>query len=149
AVLEAQYGREAPVAVIGPAGENLVRFAGIVSGGAHQTQRGGMGAVMGSKNLKAVVIVNPVYPQVADAARIAALDRLFRENGIKTNVLNLWQKLPPGWSYWLDNVVDPGYVSSRNGQRHDYAPPKSFAKDRYTAYMRLESQCPGCANNCI
>lgn len=149
AALEARYGREAQVAVIGPAGENLVRFAGIVSGGAHQTQRGGVGAVMGSKNLKAVVIVNPVYPQVADAARIAALDQLFREDGVTTNALNLWQKLPPGWSYWLDNVVDPGYVFSRNGQRHDYAPPESFAKDKYTAYMRLESQCPGCANDCI
>jgi aldehyde:ferredoxin oxidoreductase len=149
AVLEARYGSEAQIAVIGPAGERLVRFAGIVSAGAHQTQRGGLGAVMGSKNLKAVVIVNPVYPQVANAAAIAELDRLFREEGITNNSLNSWQKLPPGSSYWLDNVVDPGYVSSRNGQRHDYTPPPSFAKDKYAAYMRLESACPGCANDCI
>jgi len=149
AVLETRHGSEAQVAVIGPAGENLVRFAGIVCGGAHQTQRGGMGAVMGSKNLKAVVIVNPVYPQVADPARIAALDKLFRDEGITNNALNLWQKRPPGWSYWLDNVLEPGYVFSRNGQRHDYKPPESFAKDKYAAYMRLESRCPGCANDCV
>jgi len=148
-VLETRHGPEAQVAVIGPAGEKLVRFAGIVCGGAHQTQRGGMGAVMGSKNLKAVVIVNPVYPQVADGARIAALDKLFRDEGITNNALNLWQKKSPGWSYWLDNVLEPGYVFSHNGQRHDYKPPESFAKDKYTAYMRLESHCPGCANDCV
>jgi len=148
-VLETRHGPETQVAVIGPAGEKLVRFAGIVCGGAHQTQRGGMGAVMGSKNLKAVVIVNPVYPQVADGARIAALDKLFRDEGITNNALNLWQKKSPGWSYWLDNVLEPGYVFSHNGQRHDYKPPESFAKDKYTAYMRLESHCPGCANDCV
>lgn len=104
---------------------------------------------MGSKNLKAVVIVNPVYPQVADGTRIAALDKLFHDEGITNNALNLWQKSPPGWSYWLDNVLEPGYVFSRNGQRHDYKPPESFAKDKYTAYMRLESHCPGCANDCV
>ncbi|OQX63368.1 MAG: aldehyde ferredoxin oxidoreductase [Desulfococcus sp. 4484_241] len=42
------------VLAIGPAGENMVRFANIASG--HRfLGRGGMGAVMGSKNLKAVV----------------------------------------------------------------------------------------------
>jgi aldehyde:ferredoxin oxidoreductase len=148
AALEAAHGKDAHIAVIGAAGENLVRFAGIVSG-AHQTQRGGMGAVMGSKNLKAVVIVNPVYPPVAAPAQIEAIDKLFREEGITHNALNLWQKTPPGSSYWLDNVVDPGYVYSHNGQRHDYTPPATFAKDIYTTYMREESQCTGCANDCI
>ncbi len=40
--------------VIGPAGENLVRFANIISGDRF-LGRGGLGAVMGSKNLKAIV----------------------------------------------------------------------------------------------
>ncbi|MFQ3293511.1 MAG: aldehyde:ferredoxin oxidoreductase [Natrialbaceae archaeon] len=44
------------VAAIGPAGENHVRFATISSDeGTHHAGRGGVGAVMGSKNLKAVV----------------------------------------------------------------------------------------------
>ncbi len=46
--------------VIGPAGENLVRYANICSG--HRfLGRGGMGAVMGSKNLKAVVSVGKEF----------------------------------------------------------------------------------------
>ena len=51
---------DAAVACIGPAGENTVRYATIASdGGDHQAGRGGAGAVMGSKRLKAVVARDP------------------------------------------------------------------------------------------
>lgn len=42
--------------VIGPAGENLVRFANVMTGIKNAGGRSGMGAVMGSKNLKAVAV---------------------------------------------------------------------------------------------
>jgi aldehyde:ferredoxin oxidoreductase len=48
--------RGAKVTVIGPAGENLVRFAAIINDKHRAAGRGGAGAVMGSKNLKAVVV---------------------------------------------------------------------------------------------
>ncbi|MFW5780297.1 MAG: aldehyde ferredoxin oxidoreductase N-terminal domain-containing protein, partial [Bacillota bacterium] len=48
--------------VIGPAGENLVRYACIVSE-ERAAGRGGLGAVMGSKNLKAVVAEGTYTPQ--------------------------------------------------------------------------------------
>lgn len=48
------YGAE--VALIGPAGENMVRFASIENGCYDGWGRTGLGAVMGSKNLKAVVV---------------------------------------------------------------------------------------------
>ena len=54
--LESRFGSDAQIAVIGPAGENTVRFASIVSGRTHQAQRLGMGAVMGAKRLKAIVL---------------------------------------------------------------------------------------------
>jgi aldehyde:ferredoxin oxidoreductase len=44
------------VAQIGPGGENLVRYACIVNELAHFNGRGGLGAVMGSKNLKAIAV---------------------------------------------------------------------------------------------
>ena len=44
------------VACIGPAGENLVRFASIANDGGRQAGRCGPGAVMGSKNLKAIAV---------------------------------------------------------------------------------------------
>ena len=46
---------EGTSACIGPAGERLVRFANIMIGGANSAGRGGLGAVMGAKNLKAIV----------------------------------------------------------------------------------------------
>src|SRR4030042_1960452 len=42
--------------VIGPAGENLVRFANVMTGIKNSGGRTGMGAVMGSKNLKAIAV---------------------------------------------------------------------------------------------
>ena len=53
--LKALYGRTAGVVSIGPAGENLVKFATVISQEGRAGGRAGMGAVMGSKNLKAVV----------------------------------------------------------------------------------------------
>jgi aldehyde:ferredoxin oxidoreductase len=49
------YGRNAGVVSIGQAGENLVKFAVVVSQEGRAGGRPGMGAVMGSKNLKAIV----------------------------------------------------------------------------------------------
>ncbi|MCP3951430.1 MAG: aldehyde ferredoxin oxidoreductase family protein [Desulfobacterales bacterium] len=67
-------GKKINALVIGPAGENLVRFANIASG--HRfSGRGGLGAVMGSKLLKAVVAeggafkVRPADPQGFAKAR--------------------------------------------------------------------------------
>jgi len=53
------------MAVIGPAGENLVRYAAIVSG-ERIAGRGGVGAVMGSKRLKAVIANGKKKPELAD-----------------------------------------------------------------------------------
>ncbi|HSG45704.1 MAG TPA: aldehyde ferredoxin oxidoreductase family protein [Anaerolineales bacterium] len=51
---------------VGPAGENLVRFAGIFSMSNRANGRTGMGAVMGSKNLKAVAVRGKNRPSPAD-----------------------------------------------------------------------------------
>ena len=63
-----KYPKLAGVVSIGPAGENLVRFATVVSQNGRAGGRPGMGAVMGSKNLKAIVIegtkqIPLAYPQ--------------------------------------------------------------------------------------
>ncbi|MDP7469871.1 MAG: aldehyde ferredoxin oxidoreductase N-terminal domain-containing protein, partial [Dehalococcoidia bacterium] len=49
--------RDASVVSIGPAGENMVRFAGVFCDKGHAAAHNGVGAVMGSKNLKAMVAV--------------------------------------------------------------------------------------------
>ncbi len=54
------------IANIGPAGENLVRFASIMSDGGRAAGRSGLGAVMGSKNLKALACIGTGQVNIAD-----------------------------------------------------------------------------------
>ncbi len=54
------------VAAIGPAGENGVLFANIMTGEGNSVGRGGLGAVMGAKNLKAIAVNGDRRPSVAD-----------------------------------------------------------------------------------
>lgn len=61
--------KNASVACIGAAGENLVRYAAIESDFGHIASSGGCGAVMGSKNLKAIVAFGNQKPQIADPER--------------------------------------------------------------------------------
>src|SRR5512139_2991719 len=65
------------VAQIGPAGEKLARFAAIMNMCNRANGRTGMGAVMGSKNLKAVAVRGHLKVEVADQKTIARLARAF------------------------------------------------------------------------
>lgn len=56
ALIKAECGEKAQAACIGPAGENLVRFACVMHGRKNAAGRTGMGCLMGSKNLKAVAV---------------------------------------------------------------------------------------------
>ncbi len=66
---------KARVAVIGPAGERLVRFACITNELKHYNGRNGMGAVMGSKNLKAIAVRGTLAPEFADLEGIMKMAR--------------------------------------------------------------------------
>ncbi len=64
--LKHKYGEEYQVAVIGPGGENQVLYACINHDFGRQAGRGGVGAVMGSKRVKAIVIHGTKSVEVAD-----------------------------------------------------------------------------------
>jgi aldehyde:ferredoxin oxidoreductase len=65
-MLRAETDEDAKVACIGPAGEKLVFFANIMNDMHRAAGRSGVGAVMGSKNLKAVAVVGSGAVKVAD-----------------------------------------------------------------------------------
>ncbi len=79
AVLKERHGKRAQAALIGPAGENLSLMAGIGTDRGRMAARSGLGAVMGSKNLKAVVAAGRRKVATADPAALKALTRDFRE----------------------------------------------------------------------
>jgi aldehyde:ferredoxin oxidoreductase len=64
--LREKFGKTAGILSIGQAGENLVKFATVVSQQGRSGGRPGMGAVMGSKNLKAVVVEGASQIPLAD-----------------------------------------------------------------------------------
>ncbi len=73
-LLREETREEAVVASIGPAGEKGVRFASVMNDGrdGRAAGRGGTGAVMGSKNLKAVVVHGRQEPGIADPEGLKA-----------------------------------------------------------------------------
>jgi aldehyde:ferredoxin oxidoreductase len=62
-------GRESSVLAIGPAGENKVRFAALMNENNRAYGRGGPGAVLGAKQVKAIVVKGSARTEVADPAR--------------------------------------------------------------------------------
>jgi aldehyde:ferredoxin oxidoreductase len=69
--LRAELGPRFHTATIGPAGERLVRFA-TISHEARHAGRGGLGAVMGSKRLKAIAVAGTQRVEVANSAGVIA-----------------------------------------------------------------------------
>jgi aldehyde:ferredoxin oxidoreductase len=76
--LRGQLGRGWRIAAIGPAGERGVRYATISHDGRH-AGRGGLGAVMGAKNLKAIAVRAATKVASADPAAVLAAARDLRE----------------------------------------------------------------------
>ncbi|MGW4461996.1 aldehyde ferredoxin oxidoreductase N-terminal domain-containing protein [Micromonospora sp. NPDC004704] len=139
--LLARYGEKAAVAVIGPAGENGVRYASIVTCRDHPLPRLGLGAVLGAKNVKAVVCVpGPDPVPVADPQALRRLSEWYAA-AQPGNSLTAWQHGVPGFGVW---DAEPGYAPvanfadtvSRGGVGTAPAP------DRVAA-------CPGCPTDCI
>lgn len=75
--LKQEHGRGLCVVAIGPAGENLVRIAAVMADKEHAAARTGLGAVMGSKNLKAIAVRSrrgfPYHDQATFKALVAEL----------------------------------------------------------------------------
>jgi aldehyde:ferredoxin oxidoreductase len=76
-LLSLSPGRKASVACIGPAGERLSLIAGISTDQGRMAARSGLGAVMGSKRLKAIVLNGARPIRVHDPAKIKTLSQKF------------------------------------------------------------------------
>ena len=105
--IRADLGADYRVASIGPAGEHLVRYATISHDGRH-AGRGGSGAVLGAKNIKAIAVRGKQRVEWAHPQELTALSRdlskrsfgpataKYRELGTATNLLtfNRFNALP-------------------------------------------------------
>jgi len=144
--LNSIYGRNAGILCIGQAGENLVRYATIVSQEGRSGGRPGMGAVMGSKVLKAVVFIGSHDLQAAYPKEMQELGtEAYREVLTKPNYA-FWKRQGTmstiEWSQ--ENSVLPAYNYSE-GVFEKAEAIGGFAMEKIKVSNR---GCPQCNMTC-
>jgi aldehyde:ferredoxin oxidoreductase len=143
--LRERLGPDYQVATIGPAGERLVRYATISHDGRH-AGRGGSGAVLGAKNIKAIAVrgsrrVEWAHPQelVGLAKRLSEKSfgpatAKYRELGTATNLL-AFNRL---------NVLP-----TRNFQQGSFAGAEAISPEHLSvARERTRASCAACTIGC-
>jgi aldehyde:ferredoxin oxidoreductase len=136
------------VLCIGPAGENLVRIAAIMNDGTRSLARGGPGAVMGSKNLKAIVVAGNQKNQAEDRQRFSFM---LYETGklIKASPLTS-QALPEFGTAVVMNVVNEiGALPTRNFRQTQFEGAEAISGERMTDTILVRKQaCWACPIAC-
>ena len=89
AIREELGDRRIQVIQCGPAGERGVRFSALISNSNRANGRTGMGAVMGSKNLKAVAVRGHSRPELADPDGVKALAKWGADNFEKSDIYGM------------------------------------------------------------
>jgi aldehyde:ferredoxin oxidoreductase len=135
------------VALIGPSGEKLVRYAAIVNELKHFNGRSGVGAVMGSKNLKAIAVRGTRKPEFHDPERLAELGRLGAKRVAESEGAAGWKK--------YGTTLNVEWNSALGG-----LPTKNWTMGQFDGADRLTSQvyrdewmdgpgtCWACAQSC-
>jgi len=126
------------VAAIGPAGENLVRLACIENDKGHIAGRGGFGAVMGSKNLKAIAVRGKRRPRVKDRERLHELAKFWKESGVETS-LHKW-----GTAASVQRYADTGVLPIKNLTTNRFNAEKLTGQYIRTHYKLKRKPCYGC-----
>jgi aldehyde:ferredoxin oxidoreductase len=143
--LQERFGPEYHSAVIGPAGEQCVRYATISHANRH-AGRGGLGAVMGAKRLKAIVVRGSQRVSVADPAGVVAAARdlsqrsfgpataKYRELGTVANLLTF-------------NRLHA--LSTRNFQQGQFAEAEALSGESLNEARRVaRNSCAACTIGC-
>jgi aldehyde:ferredoxin oxidoreductase len=97
---------------IGQAGENLVRYANVVNDLKHYNGRTGMGAVMGSKNLKALAVRGNGNIELDDPDTVKRHARWFAQNYKKNPCLKKYSEI--GTSELVKSLNEVGMLPTRN-----------------------------------
>ena len=146
--LRAETDRRARVACIGPAGERLVRIAAIMNEKHRAAARSGVGAVMGSKNLKAVVVRGTQAPTLAHPEEMRALCREVTEEVKKAveagSALRVY-----GTAYVPPVTNEVGILPTRNFQTGVFAHAEDISGHVLREkYLIRPKACYGCPIAC-
>jgi len=135
------------ISSIGPAGEKLCKFACINSDFYRQAGRGGVGAVMGSKNLKAIVVQGKEAVSLHDRRRVVELNRQNYQRSKTSAVAQARMKY--GTPLTLNITHMGGILPTKNFQFGTWE--KALEKiDSVGVYKSTTSHkaCPSCFTHC-
>jgi aldehyde:ferredoxin oxidoreductase len=147
AALETKEGEGAVCASIGPAGERGVLFANIICGGKRQgaAGRGGMGLVMGTKNLKAVVVRGTKKTKIADRPSLSNLLK-GRYPALKagTKGLSIY-----GTPLLVRNINAINMMGTRNNLSESFQYANEIGHELIKErYWERDTSCHGCPVGC-
>jgi len=138
--------KEPSAVYVGPAGENAVRVSVVAAKWAHAAGYGGYGAVMGSKNLKAVVAKGTgPFPEVADQEKVVRLIDKILEINFKSTVFRRWGTGFAGYDTGARQSSEP--VRNWQEEWHD---EKSFGADQFEKFWVKKYWADfGCPTTCL
>ena len=147
-ILLSETDPKAKVACIGPAGERLVRIAAIMNDKHRAAARSGVGAVMGSKNLKAVAVRGTKKAQYAEPDKMRQLSREVRSEVLadvkKGSSLNLY-----GTAYVPPVTDEMGILPTRNFQTGVFGEAEEVDGHKLREkYLVQAKPCYGCPIAC-
>ena len=126
-LLERHQGVNPRVAAIGIAGENLSKIAGIGVDKHRQYGRGGAGAVMGSKNLKAIVVDGEKEIKYFDPEKFNELNKLFTKDILNDEGVKFRR-------------VKGTMKCMRSGQENEMLPVKNFQEVTFDDFEKISSE---------
>jgi len=140
------FDPEAKTLSIGPAGETLNPWACLSTDQYHKAGRGGHGALMGSKNLKAIALRGTGSVTVGDArAFLADMARIHREFVLTDD--NLWAH-EEGTPVLVDLVNGAGAMPTRNWSEGYFEGAKNLNSESFQKIRVKKRACYQCAIGC-
>ena len=135
------------IAQIGPAGENLVKFACVTGGLSHFAGRTGMGAVMGSKNLKAVAVRGKRPYAFHDEENVKAMSKKAAEAFKNSELHQNFRKL--GTAMGISWFKKMGMIITRNFQSGEFELTDEITGQKLAETMLKETDtCWSCVVRC-
>ncbi|NOZ50010.1 MAG: aldehyde ferredoxin oxidoreductase family protein [Chloroflexi bacterium] len=136
------------VAQIGPAGEQLVRYASVMHDMNRAAGRNGLGAVMGSKNLKAVAVRGSLSPPVANRKQVSAVAKWL---GANFRTLAAWAAEGSGRATQdsLMNWGEVGGLPTKNFSQPLFENRYLLSGERnYEMFLKSRDTCQACPIRC-
>ncbi|MBM4286780.1 MAG: aldehyde:ferredoxin oxidoreductase [Deltaproteobacteria bacterium] len=145
-LLQRRHGPASQSLVIGPAGENLVRFATIRHGRKNTAGRTGLGCLMGAKNLKAIVAqpgpaLDSAYPQ-----ELIAYARELTQRLKKSRTSEVLHRLGTPFLYDLHN--QRGILRTRNALLNQFKEGRGLRSPHLKKYYTETRGCFACPIRC-